>query len=144
MARVPSLPRSLRKPMCMNGSSTAGRNGNSGARSRKGPQRGFVAKFLDEEDGRYASINGITYPVLLSSCRLKRGYQEDWTDAADYPVPWCFEFRQHLEARAAAVLVDDYDHREWGFLGLFQVHDVKASNFLTCTIGAQLTRLLPR
>lgn len=82
--------------------------------------RRLRATFVDD-DGRYASINGIIYPVLLSSCRDGRLYNEDVRDSDDYPADWC---RQ---------------------LGLFQVHKVELSSFLTCRIGARLTdlQLLP-
>jgi hypothetical protein len=98
---------------------------------------------LDEDDGRYASINGIIYPALLTSCLTSRGYNEDMSDSDLYPVDWCRRFVQDLNCRAAAILVSDADEYSWKFLGLFQVRDVQLSSFLTCRIGAKLAKLLP-
>jgi hypothetical protein len=103
------------------------------------------ATFVDDDDGRYASVGGIIYPVLLATCRGGLRYSEDVSDSVDYPSVWCRRFRQDLECRAAAILISDADDHSWKFLGLFQVHNVQLSNFLTCRIGAKLanTQLLP-
>lgn len=100
----------------------------------------FLGSFVDEDDGRYVRINGIIYPALLASCRSPTGYVEDMRDN-DYPADWCRQFGHDLQNRAAAVLVCDADDYAWTFLGLFQVHDVKQTNFLGCRIGALLARL---
>lgn len=103
--------------------------------------RRLRATFLDEDDGRYASVNGIIYPALLTSCLYGRSYKEDMGDSVDYPVDWCRRFLLDLNCRAAAILVSDADEDRWKFLGLFQVHNVEMSSFLTCRIGAKLTKL---
>lgn len=109
--------------------------------SRSKKQR-LCATFVEEDDGRYAEINGITYPVLLSSCRSGPRYEEDMADDEDYPLAWRDQFRRDLDGRAAAVLVgDESDGCTWTFLGLFQVHDIQLSNLLWCRLGAKLAKL---
>jgi hypothetical protein len=95
--------------------------------------------------GRYASINGVIYPALLTSSLVGHRYNEDMRDSVDYPVEWCRRFLHDLNCRAAAVLVSDADETSWKFLGLFQVGDVRLSSFLTCRISAKLCalKLLP-
>lgn len=96
---------------------------------------------MDENDGRYASIDGIIYPVLLTSCLSGCRYKEDMRDSVDYPVDWCRRFVQDLNCRAAAIIVSDADEDSWKFLGLFHVDKIHLSSFLTCRIGAKLTKL---
>lgn len=98
------------------------------------------AKFVDR-DGRYATINGISYPVLLTSCLSGCRYEEDMRDSAEYPVEWCRSFAHDLGCRTAAILASDADEDGWKFLGLFQVHNLSVSSFLTCRLGAKLTKL---
>lgn len=102
------------------------------------------AKFIDA-DGRYATINGISYPVLLTSCLSGCRYEEDMRDTAEFPAEWCRRFVQDLRCRVAAILASDVDDQNWTFLGLFQIHHVQLSNFLICEVGAKLTsiQLLP-
>ena len=116
------------------------RKPSSYSRSKLPKCRRLRATFFDE-DGRYASINGIIYPALLKSCLYDRRYKEDVRDGDDYPVDWCRQFLQELNCRATAVLVSDADEDNWKFLGLFHVHDVELSSFLTCRIGAKLADL---
>jgi hypothetical protein len=96
---------------------------------------------VDSDDGRYASINGIIYPVLLMSCVTSRGYSEDIRDSGLYPVDWSRRFLQELNCRAAAIVVSDADEYSWKFLGLFQVDNVRLSSFLTCRIRGKLAKL---
>jgi hypothetical protein len=97
------------------------------------------AKYTDD-DGRYAEIKGIAYPVLLASFQTGDDYAEDMQETDDYPDEWKKDFLALFNRREAAIIAFD-SGKIWPFRGLFQVHDIRLTNFLTCRIGACLTKL---
>lgn len=94
----------------------------------------------DDDDCRFAEIKGIAYPVLLTSFLTGDDYAENMQDPDEYPDDWKKEFLDLLNRREAAIIA--FDSGEiWPFRGLFQVHGIRLTNLLTCTIGASLTKL---
>ena len=107
---------------------------------RDAARKRLHATFLD--DPRYAEAGSKVYPVLLTSFCVGRFYEENMSDADEYPTNWAIRFKASLREAGSAVLASDSNSDgEWRFLSIVRVANVQLANHLTCEIGAKVTSL---
>src|SRR5690349_6787302 len=108
----------------------------------RGPRSGKRLRATFLKDVRYAEAGGKVYPVLLTSFVGGSFYEEDMSNADEYPADWATRFKSNLKTAEAAIIAnDEHGDNNWRFLAIRRVSNVQLSNHLTCEIGTKLTAL---